>query len=298
MKSSIEYLKITTLVENYVQTGTELGQWGLSFYIELTDANGEERNILFDTGINKDAFFHNVKSLKKDLSKLDCIVLSHGHYDHTSAIVEAVKASGGIPVYAHPYCFYQKIYQNKKGKRINIGIPDGQDISDIEAAGGTVVLSKDPVEIVPGFWTTGEVPRRSFEKWRVTPGTKRIQIRDGKEYDDLLLDDLSLWCNVEGFGPYVVTGCAHAGIVNTLLHVKELIGSKEIYGFTGGTHIYDKNEIDLERTLDELATFGLKLMSPCHCTGFQATAKIWQRFPDEFVLNYSGKIIEIPEKKH
>jgi 7,8-dihydropterin-6-yl-methyl-4-(beta-D-ribofuranosyl)aminobenzene 5'-phosphate synthase len=101
---------------------------------------------------------------------------------------------------------------------------------------------------------------------------------------------------VDGCGPFVVTGCAHAGIVNTLLQVQELSGSKEIYGFTGGTHMYDKNEADLERTLDELENFGLKLMSPCHCTGFQPTAMIWNRFPDEFVLNYSGKVIEVPDK--
>jgi 7,8-dihydropterin-6-yl-methyl-4-(beta-D-ribofuranosyl)aminobenzene 5'-phosphate synthase len=298
MKSSIEYLKITTLAENTVQPQayTQLGQWGLSFYLDLIDSKGEERKILLDTGINKEALLHNVKSLKKDLSILDCVVISHGHLDHTAATVEAVKASGGIPVYAHPYCFYPKIFQNKKGKRNNIGVPDGENISEIEAAGGTIVLSKDPVEIVPGFWTTGEVPRRSFEKWRVTPGTKRIQLRDGEEFDDLLLDDLSLWGVVDGCGPFVVTGCAHAGIVNTLLQVQELSGSKEIYGFTGGTHMYDKNEADLERTLDELENFGLKLMSPCHCTGFQPTAMIWNRFPDEFVLNYSGKVIEVPDK--
>jgi len=73
-------------------------------------------------------------------------------------------------------------------------------------------------------------------------------------------------------------------------------GSKEIYSFTGGTHMFDKNEADLERTLNELGNFGLKLMSPCHCTGFQPTAMIWNRFPDEFVLNHSGKVIEVPDK--
>ena len=296
MKSSIEYLKITTLAENYVQTGTELGQWGLSFYLDLIDSKGDERRILFDTGTNREAFLHNVKSLKKDLSILDCIVLSHGHYDHTAVIVEAVKASGGIPVYAHPYSFYPKIYQNKEGKRRDVGIPDGQDISDIEAVGGKVVLSKYPVEVVPGFWTTGEVPR-PFEKWGITPGTKWTHLRDGEEVDDVLLDDLSLWCNVEGCGPFVVTGCAHAGIVNTLLRVQELSDSKEIYGFAGGTHLYEKEGDDLERILDEFKKFGLKLMSPCHCTGFKPTAMIWQRFPDEFVLNYSGKEIEIPPKE-
>lgn len=295
MKSRIEYLKITTLAENYVQSREVLGQWGLSFYLDLIDSKGDERKILFDTGSNKDALLQNVKSLEKDLSILDCVVLSHGHYDHTAATVEAVKASGGIPVYAHPYCFYPKIYENKEGKRRDVGVPMGQAIADIEAAGGNVVLSKDPVEVVPGFWTTGEISR-PFEEWGVTPGTKWLQVRDGEEVDDVLLDDLSLWGVVDGCGPFVVTGCAHAGIVNTLLRVQELCGSKMIYGFTGGTHINEKSEADIMRTLDEFDKFGLKLMSPCHCTGFKPTAMLWQRFPDEFVLNHSGKVIEVPDK--
>ncbi len=293
MISSINYLKITTLAENYVQTGSELGQWGLSFYLDLIDSKSDERKILFDTGINKEALLHNIKSLEKDLSTIDCVVLSHGHLDHTAATVEAVKASGGVPVYAHPYCFSPKVFEDKEGKRRQIGVPEGQGISDIEAAGGRVVLSREPVEVVPGFWTTGEVPRLSFEKMKIEPGTRRIQIIDGEEIDDLLLDDLSLWCVVDGYGPFVVTGCAHAGILNTLYRVQELSGSKEIYGFTGGTHLYPQDDSEVMRTLDELDRFGLKLVSACHCTGFKPNAMLWQRFPDTFVLNYSGKVIEL-----
>lgn len=292
MQSRIQYLKITTIAENMVQTLNELGQWGLSFYLDLIDANGTLRKILFDTGMNKDALFHNIKSLKKELTQLDCIVLSHGHLDHTSTIVEAVKASGGVPVYAHPHCFHTRLFEDKKGKRMNIGVPEGQGIADIEAAGGKVILSKEPVEVVPGFWTTGEIPMRSFEDRGLVAGTKRILVVDGKEIDDFLLDDLGLWAVVDGFGPFVVTGCAHTGIVNMLLQVQELSGLKEIYGFVGGTHLIEKED-DIMRTFDELDKFGLKLMSACHCTGFKATSLLEQRFPDEFVLNYSGKIIEI-----
>ena len=296
MTSSIEYLKITTLAENYVQTGSEVGQWGLSFYLDLVDSNGDERKILFDTGINKDALLHNVKSLKKDLAILDCIVLSHGHLDHTAATVDAVKATGGVPVYAHPHCFLPKYYLTNEGKRIPIGVPDGQGVSEIEDAGGKVVLSTVPVEVVPGFWTTGEVPRRTFEKTSAGSGPKRIQVLDGEDHEDLVLDDLSLWGVVEGYGPFVVTGCAHAGILNTLMHVRELSGITDIYGFTGGTHLFDKNEADLKRTLDELGEFGMKLMSPCHCTGFKPTATLWNMFPEEFMLNHSGKVIELEKK--
>jgi len=133
---------------------------------------------------------------------------------------------------------------------------------------------------------------RSFEDRGLVAGTKRILVVDGEEIEDFLLDDLSLWGVVDEYGPFVVTGCAHTGIVNTLHQVQELCGSKKIYGFTGGTHLIEKEDA-IERTFDELEKFGLKLMSACHCTGFKATSMLEQRFPDEFVLNYSGKIIEI-----
>ena len=207
-----------------------------------------------------------------------------------------MKASGGAPVYAHPHCFYPTIFEDKDGKRSHRGVPEGQGISDIEAVGGKVILSKEPMEVVPGFWTTGEVPRCSFEERILAPDTRLIQVVDGEEVDDFILDDLALWGVVDGYGPFVVTGCAHTGIVNTLLRVQELCGSKMIYGFTGGTHLFDKNDADIMRTFDMLGKFGLRVMSACHCTGFGPTALLGQRFPDEFVLNYSGKVIELEQK--
>jgi len=301
MQKSISDLKITTLADNLVQSSIfQLGQWGLSFFLEMRDAKGEERKILLDTSANKEAFLHNVKKLEIDLGTIDCMVLSHGHFDHTAAIVEVVKASGGVPVYAHPYCFNSRAFVNKKGTRMEIGVPKGQGIAEIEAAGGKVVLSRDPVEVVPGFWTTGEVDMRSFEDRGLVEGTKRLIVVDGEEIDDLLLDDLALWGVVDGYGPFVVTGCAHSGILNTLLQVKRLSESELIYGFTGGTHLIDRPDEYLNRTFKGLSEMGLKVVSACHCTGFKATSMLWQRFPEEFVLNFCGQVIEVgkePENK-
>lgn len=300
MLSRIKSLKITTVAENLVQTMDLVGQWGLAFYIELIDAKGDERKILLDTGFIKDAFLHNIEKLKIDLSSIDGIVLSHGHLDHTCAIVEAVEAAGGVPVYAHPHCFHTRLWENKKGVRMDVGVPKGQGIAEIEQAGGKVVLSKDPVEVVPGFWTTGEVPMRSFETRGLVEGEKRILVVDGEEIDDLLLDDLALWGVVENYGLFVVTGCAHTGIVNTLLQAQQLSGSEKLYGFTGGTHLIEKTDEYLNQTFESLKGFGMEIMSACHCTGFKATSMLFQRFPEEFVLNYCGRVIEVgktPEPK-
>ena len=288
----IESLKITTLAENYA-FGRGIGQWGLSLLLELVDAKGEQRKVVLDTGMNAEALLHNAKVIKEDFSDVDCVVLSHGHHDHTATTTEIVQASGGVKVYGHPHTFTERVSENRAGKRRRTDPPKGQGIGDIEAAGGTVVLTEGPVEVVPGLSTTGEVKRRSFEEGGVPPNQGRwLRMVDGEETDDLIRDDLALWTDVAGVGPWVITGCAHAGPVNTLLQVQELSGYDEISGFIGGTHLIGRTDDYVQRTIEEFAKFRPKLISPCHCTGFKATSKFWQAFPEEFVLNNSLRIIE------
>jgi 7,8-dihydropterin-6-yl-methyl-4-(beta-D-ribofuranosyl)aminobenzene 5'-phosphate synthase len=291
--SQIRDLRITTLAENLVQAGG-LGQWGLSFLLELADARGEDRKVVFDTSAHRESLMYNIKHLKVDLSDVDCVVISHGHGDHTAATVEVVEAAGGVKVYAHPHTFLPRFYEDKTGRRLRGGVPEGEGLEEIEGAGGEVVLTVDPVEVVPGLWTTGQVERvTSFE--RISPpsdGGRRIIVVDGEEVDDQILDDQSLWTDVAGVGPFVITGCAHAGPVNILLQVQRLGHFKRIYGLVGGTHLIGRSEEYLEQTVRELKRFGLGLISPCHCTGFKATARLWNAFPDTFVLNFSCRVIE------
>ena len=293
-KNSIRNLKITTLAENLVQTLGGLGQWGLSFLLEFLDTRDTYRKVIFDTSINKEAFMHNIKHLKVDLSDVDCVVLSHGHLDHTAATVEVVEAAGGVKVYAHPHTFLPRIKQEKTGERREIGVPEGEGIAEIERAGGEVVLSTDPVEVVPGLWTTGQVERVTFENvMELSEGQRLIVAVDDEEVDDLILDDQSLWGYVDGVGPFVTMGCAHSGPVNTLLQVQRMGGFEQIYGFVGGTHLVGRPEEYLDQTVKELEGFGMKIISPCHCTGFKATARLWQAFPKAFVLNFSCRVIEV-----
>ncbi|RLI08951.1 hypothetical protein DRO42_05410, partial [Candidatus Bathyarchaeota archaeon] len=101
----VRSLRVMTLAENLVQRSGLQGQWGLSFLLELVDARGRRRKVVFDTGNDKAPLMHNIKRLKVDLSDVDCVVLSHGHGDHTVATVEVVEAAGGVEVYAHPHVF-------------------------------------------------------------------------------------------------------------------------------------------------------------------------------------------------
>jgi 7,8-dihydropterin-6-yl-methyl-4-(beta-D-ribofuranosyl)aminobenzene 5'-phosphate synthase len=292
MKGSVQTLKITTVAENSAMSAL-LGQWGLSFLVEIIDGSGHKRKVLMDTGLDKRALLHNVKKLEIDLSDVDCIVLSHGHLDHTATTVEAVKATGGVKVYANPHTFLHRFHRDKKKKERDIGVPKGEGIAEIEKAGGKVVLTSKPTEIFPGLWTTGQIERSSFESvMQLSEGERLIIVVDGKETDDRILDDQALWTHVEGTGTYVITGCAHSGPINTLNHVQKVGQMRKLHGLIGGTHLAHRSEKYIQQTIAELRPFDLKLISPCHCTGFKATADLWNAFPNSFVLNFSGRTIE------
>jgi 7,8-dihydropterin-6-yl-methyl-4-(beta-D-ribofuranosyl)aminobenzene 5'-phosphate synthase len=297
MRNSIRDLKITTLAENCAH-GRCLGQWGLSFLLEFADARGDRRKVVFDTGINKDALLHNIKKLDVNLKGADCVVLSHGHLDHTAATAEVVKAAGRIKVHAHPFVFLPRFFQNRNGKRRELGVPKGEGPEDIEKRGGEVVLSAESTEIVPGVWTTGQIERVTpFENvMSLSQGEKLTIVVNGKEIDDQVLDDQALWMHVDEVGPVVVTGCAHSGLVNTLFHVRKLSQVRQIQGLVGGTHLVGRPDDYLEQTIKDLGQFGLSLISPCHCTGFKASARLWQAFPQTFVQNFCGRVIEVGKK--
>jgi len=294
----IKKLKITTISDNQVYKPGLWAQWGLSFLIEITDAKERERKILFDTSDHKTPWLYNVKKLELDLTDLDAIVLSHGHSDHTAATVEAVELCGGCPVYAHPHCFMPRYYEAKNGRRTRGGVPEGEGIEEIEAAGGKVVLSEKPVEIVPGLWTTGQIPRTNdFEK--ISPpqgGGRRIIIVDGEEKTDQILCDQALWAEVENKGIWVITGCAHSGPINTLNHIYKQSNHKEISAYIGGTHLIGREDTYIQKTIRKLKKYRLKLLSPCHCTGFNAMSTLYREFKPIFAVNYCGRVLKSWEK--
>jgi 7,8-dihydropterin-6-yl-methyl-4-(beta-D-ribofuranosyl)aminobenzene 5'-phosphate synthase len=294
----IRDLKVTTIADNLVLKAGLWGQCGLSYLLELTDSGGDERKVLFDTGNDKEPLLYNIEKMELDLKDLDAIVLSHGHSDHTVATVEAVEMTGGCKVYAHPHCFMPRYYESREGKRTPGGVPEKENIPDIEAAGGEVILTADPVEVVPGLWTTGQIPRvTDFEKIsRPLDGGRRIIVVDGEEQDDEILCDQSLWMEIEGEGCWVITGCAHSGPVNTVMHVCNLGGFQEVSAYIGGTHLVGRKNDYILKTANALKKYNLRLFSPCHCTGFNAMSLLHREFGESFAANYCGRVFKSWEK--
>jgi 7,8-dihydropterin-6-yl-methyl-4-(beta-D-ribofuranosyl)aminobenzene 5'-phosphate synthase len=280
-------LKITTILDNIVQSAGPVAHWGFSTLLEY-NAGGRHR-VLLDTGSDRECVVRNLKTLKVDLSGIDAVVLSHGHWDHTSATVDVVKATGGVKVYAHPSAFQHVYRVTDKGERKLISVPEGQSVAEIEAAGGKVILSKVPIEVAPGIWATGEVPRASFETVMELVGERLV--REGSNAPDAIPDDQSLFLREKGVGLTVVTGCAHSGPLNILAYVESLTGER-VKALIGGTHLTGRKPEYTKATIEGLRRHSLSLLSPCHCTGFKAMAELSHAFPDSFTLNYSGNTME------
>jgi 7,8-dihydropterin-6-yl-methyl-4-(beta-D-ribofuranosyl)aminobenzene 5'-phosphate synthase len=273
--------KITTLCENNVAQGGEslLGEHGLSFYIEA-----EKRRILFDTGQNL-ALVNNAEVLGIDLSRIDTVVLSHGHYDHSGGLKSLLECNKDFTLYAHPEVFGRKV----KGTGDNpkyIGIPVDRQV--LEQKGVKVRLDKNPVRIAPGITTTGEIPlENDFE----TVGSI-FYLKKGEDYAaDTLADDRALVLDTDK-GSVVVLGCSHRGVVNTLNHVTQITGGKTIHAILGGLHLGKASEDKLDKIMSHLHGFGLEKIGVGHCTGPQAFLALANEFKERVYLDTVGNVME------
>jgi 7,8-dihydropterin-6-yl-methyl-4-(beta-D-ribofuranosyl)aminobenzene 5'-phosphate synthase len=233
---------------------------GLSIAIE-THAG----QILFDTGQSGDVLIHNAAQLGVDLAKTDALVFSHAHYDHTGGLEALLKISQpGLPIYAHPDLFRER-FAIKNGKIQSIGIRMSED--DL-AKVTSLKLSVEPFQILPGIWTTGEITTRTEFQGR----SSQHHIRGDVGWQpDPYLDDMSLVLEAKS-GLIVVCGCCHAGLLNTLIHVRSKF-NHEIAAIIGGAHLAQVNEECLEKVIAFLrltSTREIPFLYLNHCTGDHA----------------------------
>ena len=232
------------------------------------------RSVLLDTG-QTDLIFHNARALGVDLSQVDSIVLSHGHYDHTGGLCHLLEALPRKPqVFAHPDVFLNRYGCYEEGMRyLDPPCPKEQ----IERSGAILRLSEGAQEIAPGLKTTGEVPRKT--KYEDVGGPYYLDL--DCEIPDPLRDDEALVIDVPE-GLIVCCGCAHSGVVNTLLHVQTLYPGKSVYTVIGGLHLRRATEERLDSTISALTQMGLKRIIAGHCTGPLGLARMATEMPDSF----------------
>jgi 7,8-dihydropterin-6-yl-methyl-4-(beta-D-ribofuranosyl)aminobenzene 5'-phosphate synthase len=264
---------------------------GLSCLVTV-HRGGNSHALLFDTGPEDFAFERNVSRLGVDLGVVESIVLSHGHWDHSGAMLLAlgmIRGRGGkarIPFYAHPGMFVTRGVRQPNGSvRRMDDVPSEIELSDF---GADMVVTTEPQSVLGGlFYVSGEIPRVSgFE--RGYPGQVR-RTAGGWEPDELLMDERWLAVNVAGKGLVVLSACSHAGIVNVCRHARATFPDIPIHALMGGLHLSGPNEAIIPQTIDGLKEFGIKTIAAGHCTGWRAMTALANAFPEALAPTAVGK---------
>lgn len=247
--------------------------------------------ILFDTGISADGVVENAKRMGLELSEVEYVVLSHGHYDHFGGLVSALKTinKANLPLIVHEDMFKTRGTTNNDGTiRTYPEFPTREQLSSAQ-----FINTKQPQLIGDGMiLVTGEIPREtSFEKGFLQHRT----LIDGIwQTDPLILDDRAVVFNVKGKGLVVISGCAHAGIINTISYAQRISGIMNTYAVMGGFHLAGKeNENRIDQTVKELERISPRLIVPSHCTGWRGMCAIAKALPEAFVWNGVGNLYQL-----
>ena len=307
MLQPVETVEILTLQDNYINmTAADdnavvtrarkllrgargpsiIAEHGFSAIVTTT-ADGRKRSLLFDFGISACGAADNARTLDVAPGLIEIMVLSHGHYDHFQGF-EALTAFLGrsqIPLVVHPAAFRNpRYFRDSMGKRHAMP-PFTRD--RVKKAGVEIRETVQPKEILGDtVLFLGEIERTTdFEKGMADA----FHEEGGEERRDLLEDDTSVVMNLRGRGRVVLSGCAHAGIVNTVRYARKVTGIDKIHAVMGGFHLTGPlADPLLHATVAALKNIGPDYAAPCHCCSREAVMLVEREMPDRFLLNMSG----------
>ena len=244
--------------------------------------------LLFDTGLSPDAMVTNAGRLGADLSAVQAVVLSHGHFDHAGGIAGLAGRQGArsLPMVVHP-----KIWTRRR-----LAVPGREPLElptlskrALEGEGFAVIERREPSLLVDGcVLITGEVDRTTeFE--RGMPPAHQEWTGSTWQHDPVVIDDQALVAHVRGQGLVVLTGCGHAGAINIVRHAQRLTAVPALHALVGGLHLSGRAfEPIIGRTVDALTQLTPGLVVPGHCTGWRAQHALAAALPAAWVAGSSG----------
>ena len=278
-------------------------QWGLSLFLESQRA-GEQRNVMLDFGYTPEALLNNIELTGVDPSKLDALVVSHGHFDHYGGLQGFLKKyrdvlPADVKLYAGGEDNFCHRYSGTPGQLTDFGALDRRELV---AQKVSVVLAETPTVVAGHAFTTGKIKRASIEK--VLPNTLvEFAMKDGlgcdaghytsaellgKTVPDEHIHEHATCFNVKDRGLVVISSCGHVGIVNSVLQAQEVSGVQKVHAIVGGFHLGPAPADYLNQVVAEIKKLEPDVVIPMHCSGNNFIAAMRQQMPDRLLVSTTG----------
>lgn len=294
-------VKISVIIDNYIDiflpaggpveypfagAGSRLlAEQGLSLGVEVWNAENVIR-ILYDFGRSANVFPHNAALLNIDLAHLDHLVLSHGHIDHYGALQLVLDNTERSPLYFHPAAGRKRYVQPPVGDMVGPWEIPAELFSRFESR---ITRNIGPLHIASDTILSGEIRRQT--DFEVGMPNAFAEVGGLLVHDDIP-DDQALFVDLQGRGIVVITGCCHAGVVNTVLHAQELFTGRPVYAVIGGFHLNAAKERQMKETVKFLRALNIHYLAGLHCTGYWAARRLMDEFHDQWIPGTVGaKII-------
>lgn len=258
---------------------------GFSSVITTTKEN-ISRSMIFDFGFSETGAALNATAMDIDLSGIEETAISHGHLDHVGGMVNLMKLVGkdNIDLVLHPEAFRDpRFLKTSEGMFKFLSFT----IEKTKLAGLNVVKTSQPYPLLgSNLLFLGTIPRETeFEKG----DPKLFYSEDGVIKPDDFSDDTSVIANLKGKGLVVISGCAHSGMINTIIYAKKVTGVDKVYAIYGGLHLEGKGmEEIIEKTVTALKEFAPKYVVLGHCTGMNAISAMKKVLSDSVIMNMAG----------
>ena len=271
--------RITILNDAFTNQSGLTTDWGYAALVEFEGAR-----ILFDTGNNAAVFEANVKRLRVDLTRLDCVVLSHRHGDHTSGLRYVLSVNPRVPIYAPADDPFTELTPPAfLSQSADTDLP-----AKMRYFGGKVP-SPPPSHGNP--WP-GVHFRNVAGIQQVAPKIHLVStLSETPGYRDM--PEVSLVLDTPR-GPIVIVGCSHPGIENIAANVVKQTHSAGIYEVIGGMHLLLATPAQFDHVISELADrYHVQRVAPGHCSGEYVFAALEKRFGKEYVYAGLGEVLPL-----